>query len=133
MGASSHIYEPCPPDWIGGGHYSINRIRSDHAWELLRRRFPDGRASESGWLLLSTSGVHGTYIALDDLGDVRQEIIDDGDAGSPLITFMIVDPRLVRIMYGNVPVETPAQEAFLRGLVASSVGCVIQSQCGNTP
>ena len=65
------------------------------------------------WLFLSTSGIHGNYTTLDDI----QDWYDDPDSFNasdwlsdtnkpediiPFITVLIVQPRLVNMLYGHI-------------------------------
>ena len=128
----TEVHRPVPPDWKGGGHYSINFVRPEHAWGLLKSLFPKGKADSMNWFLMSTSGVHGTYMDLSDLKTMREEAEEEGIPRAPHLTWMVIAPRLVRITYGNVPVETDEQAEWLRGLVSSSLKEIVASQDGNT-
>ena len=125
------VHRPTPPGWAGGGHYSINSIASEHAWEWLRSKFPDGKAKDTCWLILSTSGVHGTYATLEDVIDQFESPPDDEEDKIDEITFVCVEPRLIRVCYGNVPVRTREEADWLCLLVEDSLAAVRASQTGN--
>lgn len=72
-----------------GGHYSI--YKAIHGMEVLRLVFPDGQANEMNFCLFSTSGVHGSYRTIEE---------EEQDPGYG-VTFLIVQPRIVSLTYGN--------------------------------
>jgi len=133
LNPKSPVHAPVPPTWSGGGHYSINWIAPEHAWEWLRQKFPQGKASDSCWIALSTSGVHGTYCTLDDLPGAWADFERDGETSPPEVTFICTEPRLVRTCYGNVPVGDQEEVEWLRSLVASSLEQQRFSQAENLP
>jgi hypothetical protein len=97
--------------------YSVRRLRS---LADLRSIFPEGKADQMNWCLLSTSGVHGDYGTLDDL--------EPGEA----ITVLVINPRIVGLRYGHFAPE-PEDVPWLRALVRSSLEEMAASQDGNLP
>lgn len=91
-----------------GGHYSI--YRSIDGMGLLRSIFPDGEADEMNFCLFSTSGVHGTYRTIEE--EEEEQLIG--------ITFLIVQPRVVAMHYGEVYPASPEDFEFLKKLRRSS-------------
>ena len=87
----------------------------------LRERFPDGLADSLNWIVASTSGTHGTYATLDD--------IERGE--SDTLTVLIIMPRIVGMLYGNVQVESQDDIDFLRRLINSSMAKIFETQVGN--
>lgn len=95
-----------------GGHYNTFHVEHAEAMRVLREFFPDGKADEMNFVLFSTSGVHGSYVTLDEIaaglekyGD-SPEFEDDepSDYAGNDLTFLIVQPRVVSLYYGNVTV-----------------------------
>jgi hypothetical protein len=116
----------------GGGHYTIWRFDSI---DDVRAQFPDDVDYTLNWLFVGTSGVHGSYAALDDVMDALTtppDPSDDDEDGDdpPTVTLLIVQPRLVKTMYGDVPV-TPADIAWLRTVVAGTTEGIEESQGGS--
>jgi hypothetical protein len=106
-------------------HYSIgSEIKN---MDDLRAIFPTGEANGINWCLLSTSGVHGTYEALDDAGRVE----DDGYVLPYEVTVLVIFPRLVSMRCGHIPYEE-VDAPWLRRLVSSSLAAIATSQVGNT-
>lgn len=107
-----------PMYWEGaqdGAHYSIMRLSdSDTGMAALRQLFPDGKANEMNVCLFSTSGVHGHYGSIEDAEDERDQGL------LPTVTFLLLQPRLVCVRYGNVGPESPEDFKFLRALRQSS-------------
>jgi hypothetical protein len=97
----------------GGAHYNIMRCASHEGMALLREMFPDGEADEMNFVLFSTSGIHGTYTTIED---IEREPEEWGN----LLTFLVVQPRIVCTRYGLCAPETPEDFAFLKKLRASS-------------
>ena len=109
-----------------GGHYNIFRLRKDaDGIEALRSFFEDGKCNELNFVLFSTSGVHGSYATLD-------EIEADTEDESPQLTFVIVQPRLVTLRYGNIDVRLE-DIPWLRNLAESTPDAVAQILKGNLP
>lgn len=102
-------------------HYAIGTVESV---EELREMFPLGEADELNWLFLSTSGIHGSSTHLETLE--RHFAPDEPQ----YITVLVVQPRLVRTLYGEIEVG-PEDYTFLRGLVRSTLVAVAKSQAGN--
>lgn len=85
---------------------------------------------ELNWLFLSTSGVHGTYITLDEIEetwDLDEE--DDANYGR-YITILIVHPRICVIRYGNLEIQKN-DIPYLRECVEKTIKAVKDSQKGN--
>ena len=107
-----------------GGHYNtFCTSKGVNAMAALREFFPDGKADEMNFALFSTSGVHGHYGTIEDcepwIG--RPDPTEDSDEyANRDVTFVIVQPRLCTIRYGNVEVKTKDDIKFLKKLRASS-------------
>lgn len=89
-------------------YYGVMRLAGD-GMEALRQLFPDGVANDLNFVLFSTSGVHGTYCTLEDAES------EGGD-----VTFLVVQPRIVGLRYGNCTPKTQDDFQFLRRLRESS-------------
>lgn len=83
--------------------------------DALRRIFPEGEADDMNFVFFSTSGVHGLSTTIEQYEGLCD--IEERAAG---ITFLIVNPRVAGLRYGNVHPETPEDFAFLKKLRASS-------------
>lgn len=92
----------------------------------LRAIFPEGKADHLNWCLASTSGIHGDSRTLDECA---VEIAEDGHS---YITLLVVQPRMVRTLYGQLHI-TGDDLPYLRALCASSVLAITASQGGNYP
>lgn len=101
-----------------GAHYNIFCIPESEGMKQLRQFFPDGEADELNFVLFSTSGVHGHYGTIEEVG------VQDPDApdepGPDDVTFVIIHPRLVCMRYGNAKPQGPEDIAFLKKLRESS-------------
>ena len=99
-----------------GAHYNIWGI-SERGVDGLRLIFPDGEANEMNFVLFSTSGVHGSYTAIEEIeeglkkyGD-SPDFLQDEDAEIPddwhgtSLTVTVYHPRIIGIGYGNVEVK----------------------------
>ena len=67
--------------------------------------------NEMNLVLFSTSGVHGTYRTIED--------VENSDTET-LITFQILQPRIIRIYYGTVEPESKEDFDFLKKLRRTS-------------
>ena len=103
-------------------YYSVHRLIGGRgtAMEALRELFPEGEANDLNFVLFSTSGVHGTYCTI--------EACEAGDTKD--VTFLVIQPRIVALRYGNVEPKTPEDFAFLKKLRASSMKAVATSGVG---
>jgi len=112
-----------------GGHYNIfGTLGPELAMEMLRQYFPDGSANGLNFVLFSTSGVHGMYTTIEEVeadirkhGPVPPEEPEDSDVYHPReVTFLLVQPRIVGMTYGNVACRTLEDVAYLKRLRESS-------------
>lgn len=97
----------------GNGAYHVNRL-IDEAMGMtaLRKLFPNGEADSMNMVMFSTSGVHGHYFTIEDM--------EAKVPGADSVTFMVIQPRLVVLRYGNVKPETKEDFAFLKKLRSTS-------------
>jgi hypothetical protein len=109
----------------GGAHYTIWRI---DGMDDVREVFIDRTDYTLNWLFVGTSGVHGDYGTLDDAEEALARPEDDDNHHA--VTVLIVQPRLVRMCYGHVPV-TAEDVAFLRDCVRKTLAGVLKSQAGS--
>jgi hypothetical protein len=96
-------------------YYSVHRLRGgEGGMEALRQMFPDGEANDLNFVLFSTSGIHGSYCTIEDCeaGDVHD------------LTFLVIQPRIVALRYGNCEPKTPEDFAFLKKLRATSLQAI---------
>lgn len=104
-------------------HYEIQRLETlEDLWGC----FPDDKADEMNWLVLSTSGVHGSCATLDGL----LEKWDDQEYVNA-ITVLVIQPRLVVLRYGELELHDHEGVERLRRIVTSSVSAIIKSQQEN--
>lgn len=82
----------------------------------LRAIFPSGEADEMNICLFSTSGIHGHH------GTIEQAARGEVD----YVTFLVIHPRAVSMVYGNVYARCSADYDFLRRLRASSHKVIAQ-------
>lgn len=115
-------------------YYSINYIEKEKGMELLRDVFPTGKANQLNFVLFSTSGVHGLYTTLEEAEDLlnngfKEEDIEDAkECGETLtndVTFIVIKPRIVQVIYGNVIIKTQGDLDFLKKLRKTSTEAVI--------
>ena len=99
--------------------------------EDLKTIFPDGKADDLNWVFLSTSGIHGSYITLDDLEKDSDcaECIDD--EGNTHITILVLHPRMCCIKFGEMKINLKNDSQYLRGLVKSTVEEITKFAEGN--
>lgn len=95
-----------------GVYYSVQRLVGD-GMAALRDFFPDAKADEMNAVLFSTSGVHGSYCTIED-------VEEGGDEAPDSVTFVMIQPRIVCMRYGNAKPRTQEDFAFLKQLRASS-------------
>jgi hypothetical protein len=104
-----------------GGHYSKPvPVVSENAMLALQTMFPGGVADQENFVLFSTSGVHGNYMTIEDF---EEKPINERGWG---VTFLVVQPRLVSLRFGNVKPESAEDFAFLKKLRESSHNAVVK-------
>lgn len=89
--------------------YGTGHAGPDAAIEELRRHFAkDEDVNDLNFVLFSTSGVHGSYVTIEDIEQSMARYPDGPPPGDhpddyviPEITFLIVRPRIVTLTYGN--------------------------------
>lgn len=94
-------------------HYSISEIKSI---DDLRTMFPDGEANYLNFVLFSTSGIHGSYLTLED-------IQDEPDDEEHRLTVLVIRPRIVETIYGTIVIDK-TDIPWLMKLRASSLKAV---------
>lgn len=103
-------------------------LSNEQAWESIRGIFKkEEDFNRMNFVMFSTSGVHGTYGTLED---AQRRIDGKPCAGCSAqsrcftnecqedrnmdITFIIMQPRLVRTLFGNLTVQTQEEVDFLK-------------------
>lgn len=99
----------------GGGHYNIFDSKdSVSAIVTLRDWFKDDDSvNEMNFILFSTSGIHGSYRTLEDIAESTAKYGFDIDGHDewpddrvwPEATFLLVQPRLVSMTFGNARIR----------------------------
>lgn len=79
--------------------YGVAKINPDDGMALLREIFPDGEANPLNFVMFSTSGVHGSYL---DIEDVEKSL---KTSEPQKLTILIVRPRTVFMQYGEIIVK----------------------------
>ncbi len=112
-----------------GGHYNLFGLRENddfRGMEALRSFFDGGTDYSMNFVLFSTSGVHGCYRTIEDIEASLRKYPDGVEAGhepddwvGPSITFLVVQPRIVALRYGNADV-TLDDIPFLKEIRAKS-------------
>jgi hypothetical protein len=95
----------------------------------LKELFPDYVDYTFNWLFLSTSGVHGSYLTIDDL----EKCIKSDPEFVPSITVLVVQPRTVKIFYGDLEEISVDDFKWLRQAVEKTIDAIKRSQEGNLP
>ncbi len=97
-----------------GAHYNLYHITA--GMRSLKEIFPEGEADALNLCLFSTSGIHGTYITIEEIKASLEkygnspsfgeddEAWPDDYVGNEL-TVLIFHPRIVCMRYGNVKVQ----------------------------
>lgn len=85
-------------------------VDKNRGMDALRAMFPDALADGDNFVLFSTSGIHGTYLTIEE---------EQNEPGTG-VTFMIVQPRLVITRYGVVYPQNEDDFVFLKALRTSS-------------
>ena len=101
--------------------HRIQNVQTVEGIQFLRDLFPDGKADDMNFVLFSTSGVHGSYYTIEDAEFAfNTSSIDDNDIENNAVTFLVIKPRVLSMLYGNVIAETLDDFEFLKRLRKSS-------------
>ena len=73
----------------------VQRVLDEEGMLFLRAFFKEG-VNQDNLVIFSTSGVHGTYGTIED---ARREMKKPGVL--PVVTFLVIKPRVVQMLYGN--------------------------------
>lgn len=104
-----------------GGHYNIFK---GVTMDTLKTVFPDGEANELNFVLFSTSGVHGTYKTIEEIENILINGATKDDYSTDL-TVLVVHPRLVTMMYGEITVSLEDIQ-YLKKLRESSKKAIME-------
>jgi hypothetical protein len=104
-----------------GAHYNV--FEAFNGMDALRSIFPEGVADELNFCLFSTSGVHGSYITIEEAEKAfKKKKHDDWECE---VTFLIVHPRVVCLRYGNCQPNSAADFEYLKKLRETSRAAVV--------
>lgn len=119
-----------------GAHYNIYALKHDeNGMQVLRAFFNDDIVWKFNQLLFSTSGVHGTSLTIEDAETcIKAGMKDeDGEDYEPSVTFLIIQPRIVCMRYGNCEPKNQEDIDFLKLLRQKSFEAVLKigvQSCG---
>lgn len=82
----------------------------------LKEFFKDSEPNEMNFVLFSTSGSHGTYTTIEEAAKVYLEDLPEEDFGLPEVTFVLIQPRIVCLRYGNALIKSKEDIEFLKQL-----------------
>ena len=105
-----------------GLHYSIFKKNENiNGIDALKSIFEDGECNDLNFVLFSTSGVHGSYNTIEDAEvHIKNPSVDTTNQ----VTFLVIQPRLVAMRYGNCYPENQNDIDFLKKLRESSNKCI---------
>jgi len=97
-------------------HYTVFSLKSGDGsgMDALRSFFPDAKVDDMNLILFSTSGVHGSYLTIEDVEGIINNKNEDN--GEPEVTFLIIQPRRVTLRYGQCIPKNADDIAFLKKL-----------------
>jgi hypothetical protein len=98
-------------------HNSISKVEPKDGMTVLREMFPSACADDLNFVMFSTSGVHGSYRTIED---AEQMVADCIKMMSAAVTFLVIRPRIVEMIYGTCLPLTADDFAFLKKLRKSS-------------
>ena len=110
------------------GYYEAGEVGKLEDIEMLKEIFPDGQADIYNFVLFSTSGAHGTYCTLDNVEETWEE---GEDEKVDSITVLVIKPRIVQMLYGNIEIEDKNDLAYLRKLAETSFKAIEWYKSGN--
>jgi len=121
---SGPMFEPSKTDyWESsfnktGAHCNIYNVKYGMEMYALKQIFPKAEADEMNLVLFSTSGIHGTYNTIEQAEKHLKEPENDNYFGE--VTFILIQPRIVCMRYGNVRPKNQNEIDYLKKLRQSS-------------
>lgn len=101
--------------------YKIHKIqKSESNVEFLKFFFAEGEANYMNFVLFSTSGIHGSYLTIEDI----EKLIKDEPEKIHELTILLIQPRKVCIFYGQIEVTSEDIE-YLKKLRQSSWDAIL--------
>ncbi|AZO45870.1 hypothetical protein EJ076_34700 [Mesorhizobium sp. M7D.F.Ca.US.005.01.1.1] len=73
-------------------------VKLTDGMDVLRSLFPDGEANDLNFVMFSTSGTHGSYLTIEDVAASL------GTVEPCKLTVLVIQPRVVRMLYGEVEI-----------------------------
>lgn len=123
------MFQPAADSWresvfgAEGAHYNIFLASDpDVVMQKLREWFPgESAVNAMNFVLFSTSGVHGSGITLEEIEASTDKYGFEDDPRydefvPPVLTFLVVQPRLVGMTYGNLRIRNKADLEWLKWL-----------------
>jgi hypothetical protein len=89
--------------------------RGINAVKALKMLFPEGIANRDNFVMFSTGGVNGNYTTIEEY-----ENVEDRNEREVGISFVIIQPRILLMRYGNVHPMLPEDYEYLKKLRQSS-------------
>jgi hypothetical protein len=112
-----------------GAHYNNYGCRDEHGMDALRALFPsDAHVNEMNLVIFSTSGIHGLYTTIEEAEQewLRGGKDEDGEDTTPLVTFLVIQPRICCLRHGNCLPQSAEDFAYLRRLRELSWAAVLK-------
>lgn len=101
-------------------HYNQFRCKHEDGMTALREMFPTGEANYMNFCLFSTSGIHGSYITIEDVENEFNNGNDKFYEEDWSVTFVIIQPRTIAMFYGNCKPQSKEDFDYLKKLRQSS-------------
>jgi hypothetical protein len=93
--------------------------------------FGENGADTENWLFCSTQGWHGTYKTLNDCERIIKGEDETWLPKGAYITVLIIEPKAVRIKWGEIHVKHLDQVEWLRKRVRETLDAISITQEGN--
>ena len=97
-------------------YYGVKKVAGLDATVYLRNLFPTGEADELNFVFFSTSGIHGSYITIEE---ISEESLYPAE-----ITYLLIHPRTVAMVYGTLTLRNSSDVAWAKKLRATSLAVV---------
>jgi len=107
-------------------HYKNIHIKEESV-DYLKEYFEDG-VDDMNFIMFGTSGIHGTRTDLDDIEECYEKYEEGHEDFSNYLTFLIIRPRMVSMLYGNIYVKKD-EIPFLRKLEVNTANLFKIATC----
>ena len=107
---------------LGERYFGIEQgaEKAENGMAFLRNFFPTGECNRHNLILFSTSGMHGPDTTIEQIEDDMEAVYEDSEEPDMRLTYLIIQPLLVSLIFGNCLPKDKKDLDWLKALRQSS-------------